>query len=248
MGIQFNKTKIGGSVPTIWRGECKVLPGGFKPKQTFPNGTVIRRGALLHVDFSNMSAAIVKFGQVVSGGTTTKPRVTKGSYFAVGDTVTKIGDGNASPKVSAIDTSNEGYDVLTLSAAYSGLTAGDTLVESTDYGYVDAESGDEGALAIVANDTESPTSSQIKLNQVTPYLGEETLAAGGYVKLQKAEAAFNPNMVVAADKEFNGKGIPAIDAAYEAVVLFPSLTVSIPSEWKTGPCLKDNPNILFIRQ
>ena len=55
-------------------------------------------------------------------------------------------------------------------------------------------------------------------------------------------------MVVGAVKEFNGKGLPTIDAAYEAVVLYPSLSCPILDEWKNGVCLKSNPNILFIKQ
>lgn len=201
MAIEFKKTAVSGRTPEIWRGECKILPGGFKPLQNLPVGTVLRRGALLEVNRKDMTAAVVKLADVLEGGTTTAVRVAKGHYFAVGDVVTKVGDGSATPSIQSVDTSNVDYDVLNLSAAYTGLSKGDTIVESAAVG-----SG-------------------------------------------KASSKYTPNAIVGADKEFNGKGIPAIDAAYEAVVLYPSLSFSVPEEWLSGGlCLKSNPNILFIKQ
>lgn len=201
MAIEFKKTAVSGRTPEIWRGECKILPGGFKPLQNLPVGTVLRRGALLEVNRKDMTAAVVKLADVLEGGTTTAVRVAKGHYFAVGDVVTKVGDGSATPSIKSVDTSNADYDVLNLSAAYTGLSKGDTIVESAAVG-----SG-------------------------------------------KASSKYTPNAIVGADKEFNGKGIPAIDAAYEAVLLYQSLSFSVPEEWLLGGlCLKYNPNILFIKQ
>lgn len=201
MAIEFKKTAVSGRTPEIWRGECKILPGGFKPLQNLPVGTTLRRGALLEVNCKDMTAAVVKLADVLEGGTTTAVRVAKGHYFTVGDVVTKVGDGSATPSIQSVDASNVDYDVLNLSAAYTGLSKGDIIVESAAVG-----SG-------------------------------------------KASSKYTPNAIVGADKEFNGKGIPAIDAACEAVVLYPSLSFSVPEEWLLGGlCLKSNPNILFIKQ
>lgn len=202
MAIEFKREKIAGHFPEIWRGECKILPGGFKPLQDFAVGTVLHRGTPLYVDFETMSAAVCKTAKVVKGGNTTSPRVAKGHLFAIGDVVTKDGDGASTPTISKIDTTNADYDVLTLSAAYTGLAENDVLVESV----------------VVAEE-------------------------GG-----KASSKYEPNAVVGAVKEFDGKGLPAIDAAYEAVVLYPSLACPVLDEWKNGICLKSNPNILFIKQ
>lgn len=200
MAIEFKRTAIKGHFPEIWRGECKMLPGGFQPKNTIPVGTVLHRGTLLEVNFEEMSAAVIKVAKVLEGGTTSKPRIAKGHLFAVGDVVTKYGDGKSTPTISSIDTtSSSEYDILTLSAAYTGLTKGDVIIESA--------TGDGDATA-----------------------------------------KFTPNMIVGAVKEFNGKGIPTIDAAYEAVVLYPRLAFPLLDEWLTGCCLKSNPNILFIKQ
>ena len=62
------------------------------------------------------------------------------------------------------------------------------------------------------------------------------------------KAVCEPNMVVGADKQFDGKGLPTIDAAFEAVVLYPSLQFPILKEWLQGVALKNNPNIIFIKQ
>lgn len=200
MAIEFKKTAFKGHTPEIWRGECRILPAGFKPLQNFPVGTILHRGTPIYVDFETMTAAVCKAAVVVAGGTTTAFRVAKNHLFVVGDVVTKVGDGASTPTIKSIDTTHTDYDVITLSASYSGLTAGDVVVES--------ETASDGA----------------------------------------ATYKYEPNAVVGAVKEFTGKGIPTIDAAYEAVVLYPSLVFPILDEWKTGICLKSNPNILFIKQ
>lgn len=207
MAIEFQKTAYSGRFPEFWRGEAKVLPGGFKPDQTIANGTVVRRGTPLYVDFATRKAYICKSGVVLAGGTTTKPRVAKGNYFAVGDKVSKVGHYGASPSISAIDTSNAGYDVLTLSSDYSGLAADDVLVESSEY-----------------------------------------TAATQSAEAVPAAPKYAPNAVLAADEEFNGKGLPTFDAAYDAVVLYPALSFPIVADWLNGFTLKSNPNILFIKQ
>ncbi|MBR0292521.1 MAG: hypothetical protein IJQ79_10385 [Bacteroidales bacterium] len=206
MAINFARTSYEGRTPAIWRGECKVLPGGFKPKNTLTKGMVILRGAPLCVDFDNMEAAVIKIVKVLAGGTTTKPRVAKGHYFAAGDVVMKVGKTDASPSVSSIDTSNSEYDVLTLSSAITGLTTDDVLVEATPY-----------AAAVGS--------------------GDATPAAEKYV----------PNAVVASDLEVKDK-LDTLDAAYEAVVLKNVLPCPLQAGWLEGIALKNNPNIIFIKQ
>jgi len=210
MAIDFKKTQLSGHTPEIWRGECKILPGGFKPVQNFPVGTVLHRGTPIYVDFEAMSAAVCKTAKVLKGGTTTAPRVAKGHYFVAGDVVMKLGVTDKSPIIKSIDTANAEYDVLTFASAIAGLAEGDILVEAS-------------AAAAVEGD-----------NEAVP-----------------AAPLYTPNMVVGAVKEFTGKGLPTIDAAYEAVVLYPSLNFPLLEDWLINPgkvCLKANPNILFIKQ
>lgn len=210
MAIDFKKTQLSGHTPEIWRGECKILPGGFKPVQNFPVGTVLHRGTPIYVDFEAMSAAVCKTAKVLAGGTTTAPRIAKGHYFVAGDVVMKLGVTDKSPIIKSIDTANAEYDVLTFASAIAGLAEGDILVEAS-------------AAAAAEGD-----------NEAVP-----------------AAPLYTPNMVVGAVKEFTGKGLPAIDAAYEAVVLYPSLNFPLLEDWLINPgkvCLKANPNILFIKQ
>lgn len=194
-------------MPTIWRGECKMLPGGFALSQSFVIGTVIFRGAPICVDFDTMTAAVCKTARVVSGGSTSAPRVSKCNYFQVGDRLMKVGKDDASPTITAIDSSNAGYDVLTLSAAISGLAANNVLVEASGY-----------------------------------------VAAGTGTSAVSAAPLYEPNMILGADCVFTGRGLPTLDAAYEAVVLYSNITSPILDDWKVGVSLKNNPNIIFIKQ
>lgn len=133
MGISFDKTATAVSFPPFWRGDVKVLPGDFKLKQTFAEGTILKAGTPIQLDFDNMECGVVKVAKVLAGGTTTIPRVTKGTLLKVGDTVAKVGKLDLSRTVSAIDTSNAAYDLVTLSGAMTTLTTGDFLVESATY-------------------------------------------------------------------------------------------------------------------
>jgi hypothetical protein len=82
------------------------------------------------VNYPDLTAAIVKVGKVVTGGTTSAPRVVKGTMFQAGDIVMKEGD-TTGKTISAVDRSNSDYDVITLSAAITGLTSDDILLEAT---------------------------------------------------------------------------------------------------------------------
>lgn len=203
MAITFEKQSFGGRFPEIWRGECKMLPGGFKPTQEFAPGTVVRRATPVFVNFDEMSATVCKVASVLDGGTTTKVRVPKGHYFTKGDNVFKYGaEAPALVTVNEVDRTNSAYDVLTLSKAITGIAKDDVLVEGKS---VEGEP-------------------------------------------QTVKAVCEPNMVVGADKQFDGKGLPTLDAAFEAVVLYPSLQFPILKEWLQGVALKNNPNIIFIKQ
>ena len=229
----------------FWREEVKILPGGFKPVQDFPVGTKLHRGTFVSV-LPGLTCTVVKMGKVVTGGTTTKPRVEKGSNFQVGDVVMDLSNDAKTTTIKAIDTSNPDYDVLTLNASISTLAQGHFIQEAIDYGYIDAESTTEGALKIVASE---PSEGQIALASVTPYLGEKTLAANDYVVLQKANPKYVANAVLAEDKEFKAESFPTLDVAYSCVLL-KDVIPAFPEEWLVdgGYVLKANPNIKVIEQ
>lgn len=197
MGVKFEGKSYAGNMPVFWRGEAKILPGGYKLLQTFPKGTVIPKGTPLHIVIGTLTAAVSKYAKVVSGGTSTKQRVSKGTLFQINDIVMKAG-GTTGVTVSSIDTSNADYDVLTLSSAISELAAGDILIEAT------------------------ATSS--------------------------SAAKYEPNAVVGEDTEpLSGGDQDTVSAAYDAVVLL-GYTVQLPASWMQGICMKNNPNIIYVKQ
>lgn len=206
MAIEFKTQQFPGRFPEIWRGECKMLPGGFKPTQEFPVGTVVRRATPLYVDFDAMTAAVCKTATVLNGGTTKEVRVPKGHYFVNGDKIIKHG-ADTLGEIDSIDRSNDAYDILKLKAAYTGIKADDVIAEGI------ADSEGEGETATTTN-----------------------------------RVRYTPNNINGEDKEFTGRGLPTLDAAYEAVVLVPSLLFPMLPEWLTGIALKNNPNIIYIKQ
>lgn len=130
MAIKFEREAIPGNMDVFWRQEVRMLPGGFQPVQTIPVGEVVQRGAFIHVDFDAMSAAIVKVGKVLDGGTTSKPRVSKRNNFFAGDTVMKVGKTDTAVTVKSVDRSNSDYDVVELSTAITGLAKDDFIQEA----------------------------------------------------------------------------------------------------------------------
>jgi len=92
-----------------------------------PEGVDVPQGTLLDVNLETREASIVKNAMVVAGGTTSAPRVAKGHFFQAGDFVFVTGDAVA---VSSVNTTNADYDVLTLSGACTGATAGNYLEQA----------------------------------------------------------------------------------------------------------------------
>lgn len=196
MGVKFEGRTYSGNMPVFWR-KAEIAPAGFKLLQTFPKGTVIRKGTPLHIVHGTLTAAVSKSANVVTGGTTTKPRVSKGSLFQANDVVMKEGE-STGVTISSIDSSNSEYDVLTLSSAITGLTSGDALIEASG---------------------------------VTDSL-----------------AKYEPNSVVGEDTNpLAGDDQDTVSAAYAAVVLH-GYVPDVPKSWMQGICLKNNPNIIYLKQ
>lgn len=129
MAIEFEKGQIKGGFPVFWRGECKVLPGDFKLTQTFPEGTLIRKGTPIALDFAKMECRVCKAVKIVSGGATSALRVVKGSLVQIGD---KLKIGANEQTINNIDKSNADYDVVTLAAALTGAADNAIAVVGTD--------------------------------------------------------------------------------------------------------------------
>jgi hypothetical protein len=112
--------------------------GGFNLNDSdIPDGAKLPPLAPLAIDFTTRKAKVCKTAKVVeaaaAGATTLK--VAKGSFIIVG---TVLGTGAASSAgagtVSAIDKSNTGYDLLTVSATTATLAVGDVIIETSAAG------------------------------------------------------------------------------------------------------------------
>lgn len=58
--IEFLKEELKGSMSSIWRGECKVLPGGFRLLDCgLQAGELVPAGAFVKVDFDNKTAELI---------------------------------------------------------------------------------------------------------------------------------------------------------------------------------------------
>ena len=105
------------------------------------NGGYLLKGAPLYLDYATKKAHVIKAATVLAGGTTTAPRVSKNHLFKVGDVGFVSGD---AVTITAIDTTNAAYDVITFSAANTGATVGAVIVNG-------AAAGATPAAAYTAN-------------------------------------------------------------------------------------------------
>lgn len=144
----------------IYTGSPAIVPGGFNldvANQNFPVGMVIPGGSLAIYDEEKRTVQIVKTASVVEVNTENTKEVTLlvdefyAPIFAVGDKVAKAGaiSGTfaAAAQITAISKTDNSF-VITLSAAISGLKAGDAIVEVVNASGNAAEIGKANALIL----------------------------------------------------------------------------------------------------
>lgn len=144
----------------IYTGSPAIVPGGFNldvANQNFPVGMIIPGGSLAIYDEEKRTVQIVKTASVVEVNTENTKEVTLlvdefyAPIFAVGDKVAKVGaiSGTyaAAVQITAISKTDNSF-VITLSAAISGLKAGDALVEVVNASGNAAEIGKANALTL----------------------------------------------------------------------------------------------------
>lgn len=144
----------------IYTGSPAIVPGGFNldvANQNFPVGTIIPGGSLAIYDEEKRTVQIVKTASVVEVNADNAKEVTLlvdefyAPIFAVGDKVAKAGaiSGTfaAAAQITAISKTDNSF-VITLSAAISGLKAGDALVEVVNASGNAAEIGKANALTL----------------------------------------------------------------------------------------------------
>lgn len=144
----------------IYTGSPAIVPGGFNldvANQNFPVGTIIPGGSLAIYDEEKRTVQIVKTASVVEVNADNAKEVTLlvdefyAPIFAVGDKIAKVGaiSGTyaAAVQITAISKTDNSF-VITLSAAISGLKAGDALVEVVNASGNAAEIGKANALTL----------------------------------------------------------------------------------------------------
>lgn len=104
--------------------DTSLLPAGLE---------YIVRGTLITIASATRLAQPFKATTVITGGSTSAPRISKNSLLKVNDSVLVEGRLEART-ISEIVTTNTAYDVLTLSGAITGLAASDILVQASGSG------------------------------------------------------------------------------------------------------------------
>jgi hypothetical protein len=139
MSLKLTRTVGSGSIP-VWQGlgkDIQLLQGGvLLDTTTLPKDTVIPAGTPLIVNESARTATILPSGVLYAnaGGTDTTYQVKKGHTLKVGDYFATGAAGGKAYAITAIDTSNADYDVITVGTTIGAATAGDLMYGSTATG------------------------------------------------------------------------------------------------------------------
>ncbi|RQO79140.1 hypothetical protein DBR40_05315 [Pedobacter sp. KBW01] len=139
MGLGFKKVIGTGSIP-VFQGygkDISLAQGGFGLDITgLRIGAIIPAGTPMICDESTRLAKPFVTAKLTAAATNTDVayKVTKNSLFAIGDNFSAVKGAKAYP-ITAIDTSNAGYDLVTVGTTLGAVLAEGTLVfESTATG------------------------------------------------------------------------------------------------------------------
>jgi hypothetical protein len=83
----------------------------------------VKAGAPVYYVPATRVMELCKTALVINGGSTSAPRVGKGHHFKVGDI---IGDGTTAQQITAITTTSDDYDTLTLNSTIATAATADT--------------------------------------------------------------------------------------------------------------------------
>lgn len=139
MGMSITREVDSSSIP-VWQGtdkDIQLVQGGFLLAATgLADGSVIPAGTPVVFSESARTATIMDtaVAQADAASDATAYRVNKGSTLKVGDYLAKGAAGGAAYAITAIDTSNADYDVITVGTTIGAVTAGDTLYASSATG------------------------------------------------------------------------------------------------------------------
>jgi hypothetical protein len=134
MALAITRT-LGTSGIPVWQGigkDIQLAQGGFALDLTgLTPGALLPAGSLVVFDEAARTATVTPTAtlQAAATGSPTTYRVNKGSGIKVGTNIAQPGAGGAAYPVTAIDTTNSAYDLLTV-----GTTIGNAAVGAPIYG------------------------------------------------------------------------------------------------------------------
>jgi len=141
MGLKLVKTETSGRIPVIIKG-LEVATGGFKLVTTgLPANQLVPVGTPISCNEETREAVVLKSAVLASNVTLSDVEypVKKGHFLVVGEHLGAV-EGGAAYTITGIDTSNAGYDVVTLGTTLGvALSAGDVLFKSSETGASAAE-------------------------------------------------------------------------------------------------------------
>jgi hypothetical protein len=139
MGISIKRTDKRSNIP-VWQGQGKdiqLAQGGFLLTTTgLVDGSILAAGTPLVIDEAARTAVALHVGvaYATAGGTDTDYQVTKGHTLQVGDYLASGAVGGKAYAITAIDTSNDGYDVITVGTTIGAVSEGALVYASTATG------------------------------------------------------------------------------------------------------------------
>lgn len=125
-----------GEIP-VWQRVDQLAQGGFKLVTTgFTDGDVLLPGTPVVFSESARTATVLHVGvvQADANSSATDYRLKKGHNMKVGDYLASGATGGKAYAITAIDDSNDDYDVATVGTTIGAVTAGDLVYASTATG------------------------------------------------------------------------------------------------------------------
>ncbi len=142
----------------IWQGldkDIQIAQGGFALVLTgLTPGSMLPAGTPLVIDEAARTATAVPVGtlQAAATGSPTQYRINKNSGFVVGSNFAFAGTGAAAYPITAIDTTNSGYDLITVGTTIGNGAVGAGVFASSATGAT-ASAYTAGINALLYDDT-----------------------------------------------------------------------------------------------
>lgn len=150
MGLGYKRTMSTGDIP-VFQGTGKAIQhaqGGFYLNDTgLKTGFIIKAGTPMDYDEAARTAKPLIAGVVIeaAGAAATNYKISKGSAFKVGDNFAAIKGGAAYP-ITAINTANADYDLVTVGTTIGAVAAGGFVFASSATGAAVAAFSVKGLL------------------------------------------------------------------------------------------------------